>query len=55
MKDPIVEEVRKIRNSYAKRFDYNLHEISKDIRKRQQASKKRILQPPKRISNKTRI
>jgi len=55
MKDPIVEEVRKIRNSYAKKFDYNVHEISKDIRKRQHTSKKRILQPPKRISNKTRI
>ena len=43
MKDPIVEEVRKIRNSYAESLNYNAHAIVKDIRKKQKISKKRIV------------
>jgi len=49
MKDPIVEEVRHARDMYAKKFSYNLSKITEDIRKKQKMSKRRILQPSKRI------
>ncbi len=47
MKDPIVEEVRKIRNFYAESHKYNIHAIVKDIRKKQKISKKRIVRVSK--------
>jgi hypothetical protein len=31
-KDPIVEEVRSIRDAYAKRFDYDLNRIYDDLK-----------------------
>lgn len=37
-KDPIVEEVRRIRDEHAKKFNYDLHAICEDIRKRQSLS-----------------
>ena len=30
--DPIVEEVRRARQEYAKQFDYDLHAIAADLR-----------------------
>ena len=36
--DPIVAEVRAIRQAYAARFDYDVEAIFKDIRARQEAS-----------------
>jgi len=32
MKDPIVEEVRKIRDAHAAKFSYDLHAICEDLR-----------------------
>ena len=53
--DPIVEEVRKARNDYAKKFDYDLDEIYRDLKRRQeQPGKKLISLPPKRPENKTK-
>lgn len=37
-KDPIVEEVRRIRDEHAKRFNYDLHAICEDFRKKQWSS-----------------
>jgi hypothetical protein len=36
--DPIVEEVRRIRDEHAKRFNYDLHAICEDFRKMQSSS-----------------
>ena len=42
-KDPIVQEVRKIREANAKKFNYNIRNIVKDARKRQTASNHRVV------------
>jgi len=34
--DPIVEEVRRTRQEYAKQFDYDLHAMVADLRTRKQ-------------------
>ena len=39
--DPIVEEVRKVRNEHAKKFNYNLQAIAADLQKQQRASKRK--------------
>lgn len=46
--DPIVEEVRKIRDAYAKSF-YDLDAICRDLQEKQRLSKRRVVSlPPKR-------
>jgi hypothetical protein len=47
-KDPIVEEIHRIRREHAKRFNYDLNAIFADIRKRE-ADRKNLstLQPVK--------
>ena len=42
-KDPIVQEVRKIREANAKKFNYNIKNIVVDARKKQKASNRRIV------------
>lgn len=47
--DPIIEEVRKVRDAYAKAFNYDLDAICRDLQERQRASKRRVVSlPPKR-------
>ncbi len=47
--DPIVEEVRKIRDEYAKRFNYDLDAICRDLQEKQRQGEKRVISlPPKR-------
>lgn len=49
IKDPIVEEVRKTRDEYAKQFNYNLDAICQDLQKKQEQPSKNIVSfPPKR-------
>ncbi len=51
--DPIVEEIRAIRDSYAKQFDYNLDAIFHDLQDQQAKSKLKFISlPPKRIKTK---
>lgn len=54
-KDFIVEEIRKNRDEYAKQFNYDLHEICQDIRKKQGQAGRRVVslspRPTKRIPN----
>ena len=38
--DPIIEEVRAIRDEYAARFDYDVAAIFRDLRVRQEASER---------------
>ena len=47
--DPIVEEVRKARDAYAKRFNYDLDAICRDLQEKQRRGKRRVVSlPPKR-------
>ena len=41
--DPIVEEVRRIRDEHAKRFNYDLHAICEDFRKMQSSSGRTVV------------
>lgn len=48
MRDPIVEEVRRIRDEYAKRFDYDLKAIVADLRRKEDAHGEQLVSfPPK--------
>lgn len=52
-KDPIVEEVRRIREEHAARFDYDLKAIYEDLKKTERQSGRRIVTlPPKRLKEK---
>jgi hypothetical protein len=49
-KDPIVEEIRAIRDTYAKQFDYDTDAIYRDLKNQEiQTGRKFISLPPKRI------
>jgi len=46
--DPIIEEVRRIRQEYAQRFGYDLRAIAADLREREQRHPERLVSfPPK--------
>ncbi len=50
MRDDIVDEVRKIREAYAERFDFDLEAIFKDIKERERTSGRTYVRfAPKRI------
>ena len=47
--DPIVEEVRRERDAYAKEFNYDLDAIYRDLKAKECQSKPRVVPcPPKR-------
>ena len=41
--DPIVEEVRKVREAHAKKFNYDLQAIVADLKKQQKATGKQFV------------
>ncbi len=41
--DPIVAEVRKARDEYARRFDYDLDAICKDLQEKQSQSGRKVV------------
>lgn len=48
--DPIVEEVRRVRQEYAKRFNYDLRAIAADLRQHEQQHPERLVSfPPKSL------
>ncbi len=50
MHDPIVEEVRKARDEYAKQFNYDLDAICRDLREKQEKSRNKVVSfPPRRV------
>ena len=54
--DPIVEEVRRIRQDYARQFDYDLHAIAADLRKHEQEHPERLVTfPPKPVRRRTTV
>ncbi|MYD60268.1 MAG: hypothetical protein F4W91_04455 [Gemmatimonadetes bacterium] len=46
--DPIVSEVRAVRDKHAAQFRYNLKEIFRDIKKKQKSSGRKYVQYPSR-------
>jgi len=52
IEDSIVAEVRKARDDYAKRFNYDLDAICKDLQEKQKLSGRKLIAfPPKRPKN----
>ncbi len=47
-KDEIVEEIRKIRDDHAKKFNYDLDAIYEDLKKAEEKSGRILIQPPAR-------
>jgi hypothetical protein len=48
MRDPIVEEVRQLREAYARQFDNDLRAIAADLRKRERQHLGQVVSfPPK--------
>ncbi|MEC4677362.1 MAG: hypothetical protein VST69_01230 [Nitrospirota bacterium] len=45
-KDPIVEEIRKVREAHAARFDYNLDAIYRDLKEQESKSGKKFTSYP---------
>ena len=52
--DPIVEEVRKVRDEYAKSFNYDLDEICRDLQEKQRLGKRRVVSLPPKCPRKGR-
>ena len=49
--DPIVEEVRAIRDAYAKQFNYDLEAIYRDLKEQEARSGREVVSlPPKRVA-----
>jgi hypothetical protein len=46
--DPIIDEVRATREKHAAKFDYDLKEIFRDIKARQEVSGRKYVQYPAR-------
>ena len=54
-KDPIVEEMRKVREAHAAKFNYNLKAICADLKKKEKDCGHPVVSlPPKRISKAAR-
>ena len=48
MRDTIIEEIRKFRDEYARRFNYDLHAMCEDLRQGQRHSTAPVVSLPKR-------
>ena len=55
LKDPIVEEVRRIRDELSARFDYNIAAIVENARKEQKISGRKTVSFPPRKPESERI
>ncbi|MFH0975319.1 MAG: hypothetical protein V1874_06015 [Spirochaetota bacterium] len=51
-KDSIIEEIHKYRDDYLKQFNYDIHEICKDIRKKQNQNERQLIAPKPRPAKK---
>jgi hypothetical protein len=50
-KDPVVEEIRAIRDTYAKQFDYDIEAICRDLKAQEiQSERETISLPPERCN-----
>jgi hypothetical protein len=49
--DPIVAEIRRVREEHAAKFNYDLHAICEDLREQErQSGRKFVSYPPRRIA-----
>ena len=48
--DPIVDEVRKLRDAHAAKFDYDLDAIFRDLKAKEKASGRQFVRYPPRLS-----
>ncbi len=44
-RDPVVEEVRAIRDAYSKRFDHDLQAITEDLRLKEECGDRELVDP----------
>ena len=51
-KDPVVEETRKLREQYARKFNHDIDAIYEDIQQRQAQSGKKLVSLPARKPSK---
>jgi hypothetical protein len=51
--DSVLAEIRQVREEIAKRFNYDVHAIMEDIRKRQTTSGRKVVKLPPRPVRKT--
>lgn len=52
MRDPIVEEIRKVREAYSARFNYDLDAMYEDIREQEELSGRTFIRlPPRKASS----
>lgn len=54
MWDPIVEEVRRIRQEYAKQFNYDLRAIAADLRQKEEKHKEQLVSFPPRPARRSK-
>ena len=54
MRDPIIEEVRRIRQEYAKQFDYDLRAIAADLRQKENKHKEQVVSYPPRPARRSK-
>jgi hypothetical protein len=54
MSDPIVEEVRRIRQEYAKQFNYDLRAIAADLRQKEEKHKEQLVSFPPRPAQRSK-
>jgi len=52
--DPIIEEIRQIRHTYAAKFNHDLHAICDDLRRQERESDREIRTPLKRMEEASR-
>jgi hypothetical protein len=51
-RDPLVAEVRAIREAYAKKFNYDLEAICRDLKEQEKKSNRTTVSlPPRRVEN----
>jgi hypothetical protein len=46
--DPIVDEIRRVRQAYAAEFSYDLHAICEDLRRQERESGRKFRTPARR-------
>ncbi len=50
MRDPIIAEIRQVREAHAKRFNYDVYAILRNLKERQiKSGRKTVSLPPKRL------
>lgn len=52
-KDPIVDEVRKVRDAHAAKFNYDLNAIYEDLKKQEKKSNRKFVTLPPKYTQKS--